>query len=69
MASSRRFSSLSFANGLNTDTLSAQNKAQLYNFVNGKWTSAAANFGVVDPLNGEVFINVCWVRSFLLLVF
>ncbi|KDD74557.1 aldehyde dehydrogenase, partial [Helicosporidium sp. ATCC 50920] len=38
-------------------TLSAANPAELSNLVNGEWTGTPAKISVVDPLNGEVFIQ------------
>ena len=40
------------------DTMSGATPAQAANLINGEWKTANKTFGIVDPLNGEVFLHV-----------
>ena len=54
----RQMSTLPSWATVDPSTMSASQPATAQNLINGKWTNAAKTHGIVDPLNGDVFINV-----------
>ena len=55
----RRMSSkMAFTRGLDPRTLSAAKPATLQNLVAGEWRDTSALYPVIDPLNGEEFIQM-----------
>lgn len=57
-AAARTFATVPPYGTLDPDEISGSKPVEIFNLVNGKWTSASSSEAIPDPMNGELFIKV-----------